>query len=69
MLVTVFQIAVNLWLELGPCHVNSTFDDYINPHSWNQVSNLLFLSQPLGVGMASSALPYCGLPILTMFCP
>jgi carboxypeptidase D len=38
-------------LELGPCAVNSSFDDYINPHSWNEVSNLLFLSQPLGVGM------------------
>lgn len=37
-------------LELGPCHINSSYKSYLNPHSWNEVSNLLFLSQPLGVG-------------------
>lgn len=37
--------------ELGPCRVNETFDTVVNPHSWNEVSNLLFISQPLGTGM------------------
>lgn len=37
-------------LELGPCHVNEKLETYINPHSWNEVSNMLFISQPLGTG-------------------
>ena len=37
--------------ELGPCHVNKQNETYLNPHSWNNVSNMLFISQPLGVGM------------------
>ncbi|PLB44706.1 putative carboxypeptidase S1 [Aspergillus steynii IBT 23096] len=45
---------IGLFEELGPCHVNSSFESYLNPHSWNEVSNLLFLSQPLGVGFSYS---------------
>lgn len=37
--------------ELGPCSVNEKNETVINPHSWNEVSNMLFLSQPLGTGM------------------
>lgn len=38
-------------IELGPCRVNETFETVVNPHSWNEISNLLFISQPLGTGM------------------
>lgn len=37
--------------EHGPCQINSNFESYVNPYSWNEVSNMLYLSQPLGVGM------------------
>lgn len=39
-------------MELGPCQireegpVNGTASTYINPHSWNNNANLLFLDQP-----------------------
>lgn len=45
--------ALMMDVELGPCQIDSKFESYVNPHSWSEVSNLLFLSQPLGVGMGS----------------
>lgn len=37
-------------LELGPCNVSVNLEAHLNPYSWNEVSNLLFLSQPVGTG-------------------
>ncbi|KAJ5628335.1 hypothetical protein N7490_010563 [Penicillium lividum] len=45
---------IGLFEELGPCHVNETYDTYLNPHSWNEISNMLFISQPLGTGFSYS---------------
>ncbi|KAJ5658097.1 Peptidase S10 serine carboxypeptidase [Penicillium longicatenatum] len=45
---------IGLFEELGPCHINETYETYLNPHSWNEVSNMLFISQPLGTGFSYS---------------
>lgn len=46
---------VGLFTEVGPCTVNPDLTTSINPFSWSQVSNLLFLSQPIGVGFSYGA--------------
>ncbi|KAI0123951.1 putative carboxypeptidase S1 [Xylariales sp. AK1849] len=43
---------IGLFEELGPCNVTSNYTTAVNPFSWNEASNLLFLSQPLGVGLS-----------------
>ena len=40
--------------ELGPCNVTADLKTAVNPYSWSEVSNLLFISQPLGVGFSYS---------------
>ncbi|CAG8918084.1 unnamed protein product [Penicillium salamii] len=47
---------IGLFEELGPCRVNKDNETYINKHSWNEVSNMLFLSQPLGVEKGAGTL-------------
>ncbi|KAK7546083.1 Alpha/Beta hydrolase protein [Phyllosticta citricarpa] len=45
---------IGLFEELGPCNVTANLTSEVNPYSWNEVSNLLFISQPLGTGFSYS---------------
>ncbi|KUJ22719.1 putative carboxypeptidase S1 [Mollisia scopiformis] len=57
---------IGLFEELGPCNVTANLTSEVNPYSWSEVSNMLFLSQPLGVGFSyggeesGSLNPYTG---------
>jgi carboxypeptidase C (cathepsin A) len=42
-----------LWLELGPFRLDKSGERVsLNPHSWHNVANLLFIDQPVGTGFA-----------------
>jgi hypothetical protein len=43
---------IGLFQELGPCNVTANLTSQVNPYSWSEASNLLFLSQPIGVGFS-----------------
>lgn len=42
----------NQHVEHGPCNVTEDLVSQLNPYSWNEASNMIYLSQPLGVGFS-----------------
>ena len=45
---------IGLFQELGPCFVNSDGVAYNNPYSFSNVSNMLFIDQPVTTGLSYS---------------
>lgn len=41
-----------LFEELGPCYLKEDLSTELNPYAWNELSNMLFISQPIGVGLS-----------------
>ncbi|KIL66054.1 hypothetical protein M378DRAFT_161281 [Amanita muscaria Koide BX008] len=44
---------IGLFQENGPCHVNpDNATTVINPYSWNNISNIIYIDQPIGTGFS-----------------
>ncbi|KAG8997129.1 hypothetical protein FRB94_007862 [Tulasnella sp. JGI-2019a] len=43
---------IGLFQENGPCTVTSDNQTQINPYSWNNLTNLLYIDQPVGAGFS-----------------
>ncbi|KAJ7778723.1 serine carboxypeptidase [Mycena maculata] len=44
--------SLGLFMELGPCTIISDNATEYNPYSWNSNANMLFIDQPIGVGLS-----------------
>ena len=48
---------IGLFQENGPCHfVNGETTPSLNPNSWNEYANMLYVDQPIGTGKCQSKL-------------
>ncbi len=45
---------IGLFQENGPCGIDIHGTPYTNPYSWSNASNMLFIDQPVTVGMSYS---------------
>ncbi|KAH6666764.1 putative carboxypeptidase S1 [Halenospora varia] len=44
---------IGLFQENGPCHfINGSSTPSLNPHSWNEYANMLYVDEPIGVGFS-----------------
>ncbi|KAK4988540.1 hypothetical protein LTR50_003835 [Elasticomyces elasticus] len=43
---------IGLFQENGPCSITANLTSMVNRYSWNNISNMLYLSQPIGVGFS-----------------
>lgn len=43
---------IGLFQENGPCHVNEDLTTSLNPYSWNNISNMIYIDQPIGTGFS-----------------
>ncbi|KAI5116337.1 hypothetical protein M0805_009173 [Coniferiporia weirii] len=44
--------SMGLFMELGPCNINSPNSTEYNPYSWNSNANIFFIDQPIGTGFS-----------------
>lgn len=43
---------IGLFIENGPLRLTSDLQIKLNPYSWNQQANVLYIDQPVGTGMS-----------------